>query len=115
MSVLIEHYAGAFPVWLAPMQVRILPVSEKFEEYAKQVREMLEKESIRVKLGAANETLGKRIRGAELEKIPYILVVGEKEMNAKTVNVRNYKKGNVGELDLEKFLENIKVEISEKR
>ena len=114
LAILIEHFAGEFPVWLAPVQVRILPISEKFEIYGKKVKELLHGEGIRVELGDANETLGKRIRQAELEKTPYILVVGEKEMTNQSINIRHYKKGNVGELSLAVFLETIKKEIIQK-
>ena len=111
MSVLIEHYAGAFPLWLAPVQVKILPVSEKFLNYGKEVYEKLRAEGIRAELDSANETLGKRIRESELQKIPYVLVVGEKEMNAKTVNVRHYKRGAQGEVKIEELFKNLAKEV----
>ncbi len=114
LGILIEHLAGEFPVWLSPVQARILPISEKFEAYGKKVKDLLRGEGIRVELGDANETLGKRIRQAELEKIPYILVVGEKEMTNQTINVRHRKKGNVGELSLSVFLEMIEKEVTQK-
>ncbi len=114
LSVLIEHFAGAFPVWLAPVQVRILPVSDKFMEYANGVKRVLEEKNIRVELPAADETLGKRIRQSELDKIPYTLVVGEKEMTAKTVNVRSLKGGTPTEVSIENFLEKIVMEIQNK-
>ena len=114
MAVLIEHVAGKFPVWLAPVQVRILAVSDKFEDYARGVKKVLEEKDVRVELVPSNETLGKRIRQGELDKIPYTLVVGEKEMNAKTVNVRSNRGGNPTEIELEKFLEQIEREITQK-
>lgn len=92
MALLIEHYAGAFPVWLSPVQVKVLPISEKFVGYADKVLLSLKGHAIRVELGDANETLGKRIREAELQKIPYILVLGEREEKSKTVNVRERQK-----------------------
>ncbi|MDX1959415.1 MAG: threonine--tRNA ligase [Leptospiraceae bacterium] len=90
IGFLIEHFAGAFPVWLAPEQVRILPVSENYLEYAEKVFKEIKHEKIRVHLDEPNDTLGKRIRNAEQMKIPYILVVGEKEKQSDSVNVRNY-------------------------
>jgi threonyl-tRNA synthetase len=86
-GVLVEHYAGAFPVWLSPVQARVLPVAEAHESYADEVIERLRAADVRVDLGAADEPLGKRIRKAKLEKIPYVLVVGESDVAAKTVGV----------------------------
>ncbi len=88
MALLIEKFAGAFPLWLAPVQARILPVSDKFSKYAEKVADEMKDENIRVEIADANETLGKRIRETELKKIPYILVVGEKEERNGSVNVR---------------------------
>lgn len=90
IGLLIEHYAGAFPAWLAPLQVKILPVSEKFEEYAKGIESKLAEKGFRVEVDLSDETLGKKIRNAEMMKIPYMLVVGEKEVNEGTVAVRSY-------------------------
>ena len=88
MSILIEHFAGEFPLWLAPVQVSVLPLGEKFVDYAKKVKDQLSSNAIRVELDDSNESLGKRIRNAEQQKIPYILVVGSKEEESKTVSVR---------------------------
>ncbi|EKD63309.1 MAG: hypothetical protein ACD_51C00299G0012 [uncultured bacterium] len=90
VGFLIEHYAGAFPVWLAPIQVKILPVSEKFNEYASELFAQLKAAGVRVRLDDSDESLGKKIRSAEMMKIPYMLVVGEKEVADKTVAVRDY-------------------------
>ncbi len=114
LSVIIEHFAGTFPVWLAPVQVAILPLSEKFLKYAGGIHRSLEETGIRVELGDANESLGKRIREAELQKIPYILVVGEQEEKNGTVNIRHYRRGQEGELSVEKFLGKIDGEIKKK-
>lgn len=125
LSILIEHFAGAFPVWLAPVQAVVIPVSEKFSNYAIMVTERLKGKGIRADIADANETLGKRIREAELQKIPYILVVGEKEEKNKTVNVRRYRggqpasapnasAGRQGEMKIEKLIEKIQKEISDK-
>jgi len=114
MAALIEHTAGKFPVWLSPIQIRILPISEKFSDYADMVKTKLIEQGIRVELSFPHETLGKRIRDAELEKIPYTVIVGEKEKSTKTVNIRHYTEGNIGELNLEKFLERIVNEVQKK-
>jgi threonyl-tRNA synthetase len=115
LSILIEHFAGEFPIWLSPIQVRVLPVSEKFENYAKKINELLLAKNVRSEIDTANETLGKRIREAELQKIPYALVVGEKEMDQKTVNVRERHKKETKILSIEEFLEEILKKISEKK
>jgi threonyl-tRNA synthetase len=114
MGVLIEHFAGKFPVWLAPVQVAILPISEKFTDYAGSVREALAAANIRVELSDANESLGKRIRETEMMKVPYVLVVGEKEEGAKTVNVRSRHSENEEEISLEEFLHRIAKEVKER-
>jgi threonyl-tRNA synthetase len=95
-GILIEHYAGAFPLWLAPVQVEICPVSEKVAEYAKHVHEMLKNHGIRVHLDDRNEKLPAKIRDAQMQKIPYMLVVGPKEAEAGTVSVRHRTKGDLG-------------------
>lgn len=87
-GIMIEHFRGAFPLWLAPVQAVVLPLSEKFSKYAEKIFEELKKENIRVEITDANETLGKRIRESEMQKIPYVLVVGEREEKNKTVSVR---------------------------
>lgn len=113
-GIIIEHFHGAFPLWLAPLQITILPVSEKFSKYAEKVLGELKKENIRVEISAANETLGKRIREAEMKKIPYVLVVGEREEKNKTVNVRHYRRGQENEFQIEKLIGKIKKEIADK-
>jgi len=113
MGVLIEHFAGKFPVWLAPVQVMILPISEKFSDYGKKVHETLLTAGIRAELDEANESLGKRIRTAEMMKVPYILVVGEKEEGNGSVNVRG-RDGEEKELSLAEFVKNTEREIKEK-
>ena len=113
LGILIEHFAGKFPVWLAPVQATVLPVSEKFADYGTKVHETLLAAGIRTELADANESLGKRIRTAEMMKIPYLLVVGEKEEGGDTVNVRN-RKGEEKEMPIENFLGIIGKEIKEK-
>ena len=114
MGLLIENYAGAFPVWLSPEQVRILPVSEKFDEYAREVYQKLLSEDVRVKLDSDNESLNKRIRLAEKQKVPYILVVGEKEQNEKSVAVRKRKEGDLGAINLEEFITRLREEVKQR-
>ncbi|MBI2623196.1 MAG: threonine--tRNA ligase [Candidatus Liptonbacteria bacterium] len=125
LSVYIEHTAGAFPLWLSPVQATVIPISDKFASYGAKVKDALVKENIRVEMSDANETLGKRIRAAELMKIPYILVVGEKEEKNGTVNVRRYRGGQPssaqaaagedGEIKLGQLTEKIRKEITEKQ
>jgi threonyl-tRNA synthetase len=104
MAVLIEHYTGEFPFWLAPVQVQILPVLEKNLPYAKKMQKELEDKNWRVELNSSGETLSKRIREAEMQKIPYILVIGDKEEKNKKIAVRKRGKGDLGAMKLEEFL-----------
>ncbi|MEK7541901.1 MAG: threonine--tRNA ligase [Patescibacteria group bacterium] len=104
IAFLIEHYAGAFPVWLAPVQVAVLPVSEKSLGYAETVLKALKEKDVRAELDASNETLGKKIRTAETQKIPYLLVVGEREQASRNVAVRERSKGDLGAMALDQFL-----------
>jgi len=115
MAVLIEHFAGAFPVWLSPLQVAVLPITEKFHQYAKDVTAKLWAADVRVEADLRNEKVGYKIREAQLQKVPYMLVVGEKEEEAGTVAVRERGAGEVGIMKVEEFVEKIKVEIQEKR
>jgi threonyl-tRNA synthetase len=111
-GILIEHYAGAFPLWLAPVQVAVLPVSGKFAEYAKQVAAELTAAGFRAHLDDRNEKLQAKIRDAEMQKIPYMTVVGGKEAEAHTVSVRHHGKGDLGPRSLATFLEDLRGEIS---
>ncbi len=115
LGVLIEHYAGAFPLWLSPVQVKILPISDKQNEYAEKVFGMLKDAGIRAELDDSNETLGKKIRNATLEKIPYTLVIGDKEIESNTVTVESRDNGKLGALSLEDALTRFKSEIEEKK
>lgn len=114
IAFLIERLAGAFPLWLAPVQVAIIPVSQKHTSYAKKVSLTLSDYGMRVSLVDDGQTLGKRIRAAELQKIPYVIVVGDKEKSAKTVNVRSYKKGPLGEIGVDAFVKKTLEEIKKK-
>ena len=113
-GVLIEHYAGAFPVWLAPVQASVLPVSGKFMEYAQKVTQHLKDAGFRVYLDDRNEKLQAKIRDAQLQKIPYMLVVGGKEAEAGTVAVRHRAKGDVGPRPLERFVTDLRAEVQSK-
>ncbi len=105
MAILVEHYAGAFPAWLAPVQVIVLPVSEKFLDYAKDLGSQLEAAGLRFEIDDSNETLGKKIRNAEMMKIPFMLVVGEKEVEDKNVAVRDYATKKQEVMTMDQFLE----------
>ncbi len=113
IGFLIEHFAGAFPVWLAPEQVRIIPVAEPHQEYAQQVYDALRAEGVRVEQ-ALDESLGKRIRNAEKAKVPYMLVLGDKEIAANSVNVRSYKTKEEAEQKLEEFVAQVVKDIKER-
>ena len=115
IGFLLEHYAGKFPVWLAPLQVKILPISDKFMDYANEVKATLAKSGVRVEIDERQEKIGKKIREAELSRVPYMLVVGEKEVAENKLSVRRQGKGDAGSLDLQSFIENIIVEIAERR
>ncbi len=114
IAILTEHYAGAFPTWLAPVQVMILPISEKQKEYAEKLRDRLESLEIRAESDTRNEKIGYRIREAQLQKIPYMLVVGDKEMETDSVAVRDRKEGDKGTVKVEDFISKIKEEIENK-
>jgi len=115
MALLIEHFAGAFPTWLSPVQVSIVPVSEKFKKYAQEVSDELTKGEIRVNINDKDESLGKRIHEEEKQKIPYILVVGEKEMKNNSVNIRTRGKKEQKIIKTESFIKDIIKEIAEKK
>lgn len=112
IGILIEHYAGKFPVWIAPVQVKILPVSDKYNDYAKKVVANLEEKNIRVELDSRNEKLGYKIREARMEKVPYMMIIGENEQNKALVSVRKRDgeadKQDLGEMRLEDFVELVK-------
>ena len=114
IGILIEHFAGAFSLWLAPVQVMVLNVGKAHEKYAQEVKEKLAKNNIRAEVDLENKTMGRKIRDAELQKVPYILVVGDKEIKSKSVAVRKLKKGNLGSRKLSIFIKNVLNEIEKK-
>ena len=113
VAILIEHCAGKFPLWLTPEQVKILPISDRFNEYAERVSKVLENHDIRALVDDRSEKVGKKIRDAELEKIPYMLILGESEANEGTVSVRRQGEGDLGGMSVEAFADHIKSEIAE--
>lgn len=115
IGVLIEHYAGAFPTWLAPVQAKILTISDKQKEYADELVKQFMKEGIRVELDDREEKIGYKIREAQLQKIPYMLIIGEKEVEANAVGVRARKEGDIGQMPVKEFISKIKEEIEEKK
>ncbi len=114
IAILTEHFAGAFPTWLSPVQVKLLPIVDKHHEYAYQVKKTLEKCNIRVEVDIRNEKIGYKIREAQMEKTPYMLVIGDKEMEAGGVAVRSRKDGDLGSMSCEEFLNKIMNEIKNK-
>lgn len=104
MGILIEHFAGKFPLWISPVQIKILPISDKFLAYAKEAEAILKKEGLRCEVDEKAEKIGYKIRTAQLEKIPYMLVIGEKEMNAGNVSVRSRDRGDLGSMSMEQLL-----------
>jgi threonyl-tRNA synthetase len=114
-GVLIEHYAGAFPAWLAPVQATVLPVSGKFIEYAEKVKNHLKDAGFRVHLDDRNEKLQAKIRDAQIEKIPYMLIIGGKEAEAGSVAVRHRSKGDLGPRPLEQFVTDLRAEIDSRQ
>ncbi len=115
IGFLLEHYAGKFPVWLAPMQVKILPISDKFMPYAETVLAELKKAGVRVEIDDRNEKIGKKIRDTEIMKVPYMLVIGEKEVAENKLSVRRQGKGDMGMLDKLAFLAQVVEEIEQRR
>lgn len=115
LGILIEHYAGAFPVWLSPVQTVVIPITDNHNKYGQKIVDQLKEESIRVKLDDRSETTSAKIRDAELQKIPYILVVGDKEVKAKNINVRVRGEKVKGSMSISKFINLIKEDIAKKR
>ena len=103
VAVLIEHTGGRFPLWLTPDQVAVLPISEKYNDYAKKIGEFLNNNDIRALIDDRNETIGKKIRENEIKRIPYLLIVGEKEEQSGTVSVRRQGEGDKGSMTVEDF------------
>ncbi|HCK96111.1 MAG TPA: threonine--tRNA ligase [Veillonella dispar] len=114
IGILTEHYAGAFPTWMAPVQVKILPISEKHVEYAKELAKQMHRDYVRVEVDDRSEKIGYKIRQAQMAKVPYMLVVGDKEVEEGTVNVRKHGGDELGSVPFEEFFNSIKIEIKER-
>ena len=114
IGILTEHYAGAFPTWMAPVQVKILPISEKHVEYAKELAKQMHHDYVRVEVDDRSEKIGYKIRQAQMAKVPYMLVVGDKEVEEGTVNVRKHGGDELGSVPFEEFFNSIKIEIKER-
>lgn len=115
IGFLLEHYAGKFPVWLAPLQVKILPISTKFESYSNELKAQFKKAGVRADVDDRNEKIGKKIRDTELQKVPYMLIIGEKEMESNSVSVRKQGKGDAGSQSVESFISQVKDEIKNRK
>ena len=113
-GVLLEHYGGAFPVWLSPVQVQVIPITDSQIEWAKEVEKICCENQIRVQLDGRNEKIGFKIREAEVQKIPYMLIIGDKEVNSRKVALRKRGEGDLGQLDIHEFIKMIKQEIASK-
>ncbi len=112
IGLLIEHYQGDFPLWLSPVQVRILPIKDTNKDYAYKILKELKEKNIRAEIDDSSDTLSKKIRNAELEKIPYLIILGEKEEKEKKLAIRKRKVGDLGKMNLNSFLNLIEKEIS---
>jgi threonyl-tRNA synthetase len=115
MSILIEHHAGAFPTWLAPTQVSLLPIADRHVEFCQQIAAQLDEKGIRVAIDDSTERLSKKIRNAQLEKVPYMLVIGDEEVESNQVGVRDRKEGDVGKMDVKAFVERVVEESNSKK
>ena len=114
-GILIEHYAGNFPLWLAPIQIKIIPISENHFEYGNKILKKLRNENIRAELNIQNEKIGYKIREAENKKIPYMIIIGDKEIENKTISIRKHQKGDLGTFQLNEFIEKLKKEVEQKK
>lgn len=114
IGVLTEHYAGAFPAWLSPVQARVIPITERHHDYARQVHDTLKARGIRVELDERSEKVGYKIREGQLAKIPYLLVVGDREQENQAVAVRDRSKGDLGAMPISEFTQRLEQEIREK-
>ncbi len=113
IGIITEHFSGAFPVWLSPVQVKILPISDSQKDYANKIVEKLEEEGIRVEIDARQEKIGYKIREAQLQKVPYMLIIGAKEVESNLVGVRDRKQGDIGAMQVDEFISKIKKEIKD--
>lgn len=115
IGILIEHFAGKFPLWVAPVQIKVLPISDKFAGYAKEIQDRFQKEGFRVELDDRNEKIGYKIRQAQVEKVPYMFIIGEKEEEAKTISVRSRDEGELGAKGIDEIVKTLKEENDTKK
>lgn len=115
LGILIEHYGGALPVWISPVQVKILPIADRHIKYALKVKKRLEKESMRVELDSRNEKVGRKIRGAQIEKVPYMLIIGDREVKNNTLSLRLRSEKDLGEIRIDKFISKMLLDIRRKK
>ncbi|MYF55632.1 hypothetical protein F4225_07690 [Candidatus Poribacteria bacterium] len=111
IAMLIEHYAGAFPTWLSPVQCVVMTISQKFVDYATEVQNLLLSNGCRVVLDNSDDKIGAKIRQARLQRIPYMLIIGERERDNRTVSVRSREEGDIGAMTLDSFIDKIRDEI----
>lgn len=111
MGILIEHFSGKFPTWISPVQVKILPISNKFNNYSEKVKNKLSENGIRAELDYRDEKIGYKIREARNERLPYIIVIGEKEEKDNKISLRSRKSGEKGIVELDNFIERINLEV----
>ena len=112
VAILLEHTSGILPLWLSPTQINILCVSEKYKKYALKVLDLLKNNEIRALLDDRNETIGKKIRESELSKIPYMIIIGEKEAKNNTISLRKHKIGDLGTIKIDELIEKINFEVN---
>nr|WP_255547831.1 threonine--tRNA ligase [Crassaminicella indica] len=115
IGILIEHFAGKFPTWLAPVQVKVLPIADKFMDYAQKIVEMMKEKGIRVEIDDRNEKIGYKIREAQLEKVPYMIIIGEKEQTSNTISVRSRDEGELGSQEIQSFIKRVEDEIKNRK
>ncbi|MDO5516752.1 MAG: threonine--tRNA ligase, partial [Clostridium sp.] len=114
IGILIEHFAGKFPTWLAPVQVKVLPISDKFADYAEEVKKQLEAQEIRVEIDHRSEKIGYKIREARNERVPYMVIIGEKEENEKNISLRSRNNGDEGSTSVQDLIDRISKEVTDK-
>ena len=115
IGILIEHYAGKFPVWLAPLQVKVIPVAGRHLEYANEVARQLNQAGLRAQADERNEKLGYKIRGAQLEKVPYMLILGDKEVEAQSISIRNRAGEETNDVVLQDFIADLQKAVRERQ
>jgi len=115
VGVLTEHYAGNFPLWLSPVQINVLPITDSHKEYAQKIHEILRKNSIRASIDLRNEKIGYKIRESENRKIPYMIIIGDKEISENNISVRQHLKGDIGKFELNEFIEKVKLQVANRK